>query len=120
MNRLIPTVIFCSTIVGAVSANVHAESDDAMIARGRSVAQRVCTACHVVSPDQEFAPILRKPAPRFDAIANKPATSAESLRAFLTTTHRTIANPDGMPNPQLTDQQVEEVIRFILSLRDRK
>jgi hypothetical protein len=67
---------------------------------------KICDACHVAASDQQFPPILRPPAPSFQAIADRPGTTAALLRNFLLTTHATITNTDNMPNPQLTDDQV--------------
>jgi hypothetical protein len=43
--------------------------------------------------------------------------TAESLRTYLATTHAKIASGTGMPNPQLADYQMTEIITCILSLR---
>ena len=50
-------------------------------------------------------------------IANRRDTTAASLRSFLLTTHATLAEPANMPNPQLTDDQVTQLVSYILSLR---
>ena len=100
-----------------IGASVPALSEEAAASQGHRLALLVCAACHVVATDQEAPPILRTPGPSFDAIANKPGTTGDSLRVFLSTTHAKIATPTGMPNPQLADYQVAEVISYILSLR---
>ena len=100
-------------------ASVYALSDEATVSQGHRFALLVCAACHVVATDQEAPPILKTPGPSFDAIANRPETTEVSLRAFLKTTHGKIAIPAGMPNPQLVDYQVDEVISYILSLRNK-
>jgi hypothetical protein len=73
--------------------------------------------CHVAGPDQEIEPILRPPAPSFESIARRSTITADSIRTFLTTTHRDIGNPKGMPNPQLLDFQIEQVTAYLLNLR---
>jgi mono/diheme cytochrome c family protein len=98
-------------------ANAQGPSDDATLAKGRAFALLVCSACHIVAADQQFPPVLRNPGPAFDAIANKPSTTSESLRTFLSTTHTTMSTPFDMPNPQLADYQINEVTSYILSLR---
>lgn len=85
--------------------------------KGRTLALRACAACHVVAVNQEFAPILRRPGPRFDVIAARPTTTAESLENFLTTTHRTLEYPQGMPDPRLLDYQISEIVSYVLSLK---
>jgi mono/diheme cytochrome c family protein len=101
-------------------ANAQSVSDEATSVKGRAFALLVCSACHVVAPDQPFAPILRNPGPAFQMIADKPTTTAASLRVFLSTTHTTMSTPNSMPNPQLADYQINEVISYILSLRGRQ
>ncbi len=102
----------------SVRAAEPASADD--ISRGRALSLRLCTPCHVVSSDQEMPPILRPPASSFRFIANKPTTTAESLRRFLTGTHRTLGRPSGMPNPELTEDQVRQATAFLMSLKDRR
>ena len=100
-----------------IGASVQALSEEAAASQERRFALLVCAACHVVATDQEVPPILRTPGPSFDAIANKPGTTGDSLRVFLSTTHAKIAASTSMPNPQLADYQMAEVISYILSLR---
>ena len=121
MNRPAMTAVLCA-FTAALAMSVHAEEPSAAddIRAGRALSLRLCTACHVVSSDQEMAPILRHPAPNFHSIANKPGTTAESLRRFLTETHSKISNPQSMPNPQLTEDQVRQAAAFLMSLRDRR
>jgi mono/diheme cytochrome c family protein len=87
---------------------------------GRRLALRVCSACHVVSQTQEFKPILQPPAPSFGRIANQPRTTVASLRHFISTTHKGIVPPHQMPNPELSEEQVANVVSFIMSLRNRR
>lgn len=93
--------------------------DAASIGRGRSTADTVCWACHVVGADQEFSPILRDPAPDFRTIAQRPDITMQSLTAFLHSTHRTEGKPYTMPNPRLSDDMIDDVVTYILSLRRR-
>ena len=92
----------------------------AELAHGEHIARFVCATCHVVAKDQEFAPLLSKPATSFFDIANRPGVSAESLEHFITTTHW---DPDkvGMTMPALmaTPEQSRAVARYILSLKKR-
>jgi len=92
-----------------------------LVARGRSLALLACTSCHVVTPDQPFPPIFRgspRP-PDFNTIANMPNTTAESLRAYLTSLPDVppLSSPPRMPNPDLTGEELDEVVAFIMSLR---
>jgi mono/diheme cytochrome c family protein len=99
---------------GALTTAAIAE--DAARSGGESTANHVCSACHVV-PDQPWAPLMNPPAPSFRAIANLPDTTAASLRAFLRTTHKTVRTYKDMPPVNLTDDQADAVVHYILSLR---
>lgn len=107
-----------STLV-AISAccadPIHAQSD--LISRGRNFAELVCGACHVVS-DSKQTPILRDPGPPFVQIARRTSTTEDSLRTYLDTKHPDMGPSERMPNPRLADYQIDEVIAYILSLRN--
>ena len=87
--------------------------------KGRELAVKICANCHVVARDQPYRPILRPPALSFATIAQRKTTNANSIQSFLTTTHRGLDNPKGMPNPELLDYQVKEVTAYLLSLRKK-
>jgi mono/diheme cytochrome c family protein len=114
---IIGTSLMLSAAAACMAAD--AQSDGARIGRGRSTADTVCWACHVVGANQPFSPILREPAPDFRTIAQKPGVTAESLKAFLHTTHRTQGKPYRMPNPRLSDEMIDDVVAYILNLRNR-
>ncbi len=93
-------------------------ADEASQERGRQIALKVCSACHVVATEQEFSPLLNPPGPPFAEIVNRASLTRASLRHFITSTHwdeRTV--PLRMPNPELLDSQVTDVVTYILSLR---
>ena len=106
--------IVCAVAVGA------AAGDAGNPVEGHRLAVKICSFCHIAAADQEFAPTLHRPGPSFLAIANKPGKTASSLQKFLLTTHSTIAEPKNMPNPRLTDDQVIDIVSYILSLRSGK
>jgi mono/diheme cytochrome c family protein len=114
-------LVWCLTLAlvlgGAASAQEGKVEDE--VAQGHHLATLICSACHVAAPDQNFEPILRPPAPPFASIAQRGNVTADSLRTFLTTTHRDISSPNGMPNPQLLDYQIKQIGTYILSLRKR-
>jgi mono/diheme cytochrome c family protein len=87
--------------------------------RGRAIALSVCSACHVVAADQPHAPTLRRPGPSFQTIANRPTTTVDTLRRFISTTHTTAGEPFRMPNPELTEEMQAQVVSYVLSLRKR-
>jgi len=85
--------------------------------KGHQLATMVCAFCHVAAPDQARMPILEPPAPSFESIAQRTDISADWLEKFISTTHRGLDNPRGMPNPSLLDHQVKQVAAYLLSLR---
>lgn len=104
--------------IGVCSASgQEATSSTDDLRKGHQLATMVCGNCHVAAPDQARKPILNPPAPSFESIAQRADINAEWLEKFITTTHRGLDNPSGMPNPSLVDYQVKEVVAYLLSLR---
>jgi mono/diheme cytochrome c family protein len=91
------------------TAALRAYAQDAAVAAGHALARRVCVVCHVV--DAGPSPRPSAPGPAFRDIANTPGMTAIALHAFLTTSHRK------MPNLILTPVEMNDVIAYILSLR---
>jgi cytochrome c len=89
----------------------HAEDIPGDVVAGRTLAHKTCSACHSISAAQRRARLYD--APGFDEIAGNPQTTAVSLRAFLQSSHPT------MPNLVLTTEERDNVIAYILSLRQR-
>jgi mono/diheme cytochrome c family protein len=118
MIRTARTLLVAFSLVAtAASAQQASVADADNVQQGHRLANLICSNCHIAAPDQPFAPILRPPAPSFESIAQRRTTSAVFIRSFLATTHRDISNPEGMPNPQLLDFQIEQVTAYFMSLR---
>jgi len=118
------TVRTSSALLAALGiVSTAAWSQDASVAgdihQGHRLANLICAYCHVASTDQDIEPILRPPAPSFESIAQRDAISAESIRAFLATTHHDDSNPNGMANPRLLDSQIVQVAAYLMSLRNQ-
>jgi len=77
-------------------------------AAGRRLATGWCGACHGGDAGLVEPAI---PAPTFAEIANRRATTAFRIGAFLRSPHAI------MPNYQLTTDEIEDVTAYILSLR---
>ena len=77
---------------------------------GGKLAREVCAACHIVGDDQLVDPDVG--APTFFEVIDDPSVTALSLRAFLRTSHPT------MPNLILTPEETDDIIAYILRLRD--
>ena len=79
-------------------------------AAGASLAREVCAECHLVSEDQLIDPAI---GPSLLEVAEHPATTELSLRAFLQTPHAT------MPNLMLTPQETDDIIAYLLELKGK-
>ena len=106
---------FVSLLVGP-SWSQDATLNTADVQKGHFLATMICSICHVAAPDQPHEPIMRPPAPSFASIARKKAFDAESLTHFIKTTHRGLYNPQGMPNPDLMDYQIKQIVAYFLTL----
>ncbi len=114
MNRLVAG----AAVLLLTGAPLAAAAAGGQQEQGRRIAVMVCGPCHVVAPDQEFGPMLNEPTPGFGEIANRPGTSAATLRRFLTDTHWDDGSiPMRMPDPKLAEHQKAAVIAYILGLR---
>jgi mono/diheme cytochrome c family protein len=88
-----------------------------LVTAGRSFAQRVCGACHVVTPQSRETPLLSPPGPSFAVLAQRPLLTEQALREFLTSNHGTMGPHEAMPNPRLVDYQIDEIVAFMMSLK---
>lgn len=80
MTPGIARVLLAGPLIGAAALVAPAAGQSADPANGRRLALKICTACHVVAPDQELPPSSRKPAPSFAAIARRPGITVASLQ----------------------------------------
>ena len=115
--RALTVFCFLLAAAGCQASAQQQQSNVDDVARGRELAILICANCHVVARDQPNKPILRQPTPSFASIARRNTLSPEWLKAFLTSTHRGADNPRGMPNPELLDSHVSQIIAYLISLR---
>lgn len=107
MSRyLIALVLTCA--FGAFAQTGAQEPADAN--SGRIFAKGVCAECHAVSTGQVASPVIA--APSFRSIANSPGMSRTALIVWFQTPHPT------MPNLMLKAEDLDNVIAYILSLKD--
>ena len=103
---LVPMTFFAlAAAVGGAQAQFAGEP-----LKGREFAHQICTECHAV--EKKGAP--RSPnglAPTFEMIATTPGMTELALTAALRTSHRV------MPNIILSDDELRNIIAYILSLR---
>lgn len=113
------SAILTLALSAAVAPAARAETPNGnLAAAGRDFAQRVCGACHVVTPQRE--PLLSPPAPSFVVLAQRPLLTEQALREFLGSNHGTMGPRDAMPNPRLVDYQIDEIVAFMMSLKAAK
>ena len=77
-------------------------------AAGANLAREICAECHLVAEDQLIDPAV---GPSLLEVAEHPATTELSLRAFLQTPHPT------MPNLMLTPDETDDIIAYLLALK---
>jgi mono/diheme cytochrome c family protein len=110
MNRIkLPCVIGIATILMPFPLLAQ-PLDIGGIASGRQVAATICANCHEISPTNYPTTVI---APKFDDIANLPSTTALSLKVFLRSNHNL------MPNFILSNDDTDDVIAYILSLKQK-
>jgi len=106
-------------LVGLASP-AQAETQGDQIAAGRKFAGRVCGPCHVVEQQRDELPVLAPPGPSFAVLAQRPQLTEATLREFLGSNHRTMGPHEAMPNPRLADDQIDEIVAFMMSLKAAK
>ncbi len=92
--------------VGLCANGVADEASDARA--GLELAKSVCSPCHVVS---------QAVGPPFAEIAKGPRAAPEALRDFVHSTGSDVSHPSAMPNPSLTDRQIDEITAYLATLR---
>lgn len=80
--------------------------------RGLAYAQKTCSGCHNVLRTEAASPIRQ--ATPFKKIANTPGMSITALTVWSRTTHPT------MPNLVIEANDMDDLIAYILSLRDQR
>ena len=98
--------------IGAFGLVLHAATDvHSEPYSGRESAQKICGECHAVLPEDKKSP--NAAATSFEKIANNPFWTRSALIVWFQTPHPT------MPNLILDDEELENVIAYILSLKDK-
>ncbi|WP_245448303.1 c-type cytochrome [Bradyrhizobium nitroreducens] len=89
------------------------------VTEGRALAHSNCGTCHVVADAAKEPPTLRPPAPAFPEIVSRSSFSADALRLFLTSSHRRLGPDQTMPNPRLSEYQIEAIVAYLETLGAR-
>jgi mono/diheme cytochrome c family protein len=101
-KRLTSTLILAAAAVLSWSASHAAPPPDP--ARGKTIAQRWCAECHVVSPNQARA---KADVPTFGEIAERRAKDPVPIEQFLMNPH------PKMPDMQLTRSEIADIVAYI-------
>ena len=87
------------------------------VAEGRTLARTICGICHAV-PDKPNVPLgLSFSAPSFLDLARRPSFTEANVRGLLASNHRRVGPHQAMPNPRLTEDQIEEIVAYFEDLR---
>ena len=110
MKSMVPKNFLVLAITAFVSSALAVESGN--VGDGLHFAQSVCAECHAVRDGERASPNAQ--APSFTTIANAPGMRAMALKVWFQTPHPT------MPNLKFSNQDSDNVIAYILSLRKRQ
>jgi mono/diheme cytochrome c family protein len=102
----IATTVACGLMV-AGPASAQMSTADAK--RGRELAEKLCTGCHIVAPNS--AKTANPDVPTFPSIARRSGTTAERLAGRIIVPH------PAMPNTQLTVAEIRDIVAYILTLK---
>jgi mono/diheme cytochrome c family protein len=108
------TIFFLA--LGGLSLSAQAASNNISSGMGHDLAQAKCSGCHLVEPGQKNPPD-HVGGPAFQTIAGEPDITAENLRKHLTTTHSNKIIPLKMPNPGLSQDELNKIIDYLMSLK---
>ncbi len=115
--HVLAVIIVACWFVGAALAQQAQTVDPDAVQKGHRLAVTICAICHVAAPDQRFPPVSASDAPSFASIVQRKEFNADWLTHFMTSTHRGLDRPAGMPNPELMDYQIREIVAYMLSLK---
>ena len=108
--KLVVLKTFLVLTTGAFAGSASAE-ESGNVRDGLRFAQSVCAECHAVRDGERASPNAQ--APSFTAVANTAGMNAMALEVWFQTPHPT------MPNLKFSNQESDNVIAYILSLRKR-
>lgn len=105
-------LLFPLFMLGAIGLAPASAQELGSARAGHDFAMDICAECHWVSDEQFVIP--ESEAPSFFQVADDPAVTATALRVFFGTPH------ENMPNIMLSDDERDNVIAYILSLRKQQ
>lgn len=98
-----------ATIAGAFAgvaiAQIHPDAKT-----GHELAAKLCTGCHIVDGSAASAAVPAD-VPSFEAIANKPGQTAETIAGAIVVPH------PPMPEIQLTREEIGDIAAYIMTMQ---
>lgn len=110
-----PLLLFALALSAPACALGENGADKKKIADGRMLARHVCSACHDIGGDKPWSPTLQPAAPNFTTLARQHKLDADFLRGFLVAPHG--GRERKMPNPQLLDYQIDNLLAYLRATR---
>ena len=104
-HRILSKCALAALLVTSYASGAQAQN----AANGKRIAERWCSSCHIVDPNDNRP--VPDTVPSFMAIARTSSTTKMALAAFLTTPHYP------MPNFVLSRSEIADVSAYIMSLR---
>jgi hypothetical protein len=114
ITTIVRSIMFSLTF-GALSLSAHAESKISS-GMGHDLAKVKCSGCHLIEPGQKNPPD-HVGGPSFQTVADRPDTTEATLRQHLKTTHASKIIPLSMPNPNLSQDELNKIIDYLVSLK---
>jgi len=102
------TLVLAAAALAALPSIAPAQ-DRGNAASGRDLAGHWCANCHQISG----GPLARPGVATFEQVARLPSTTALSLRVFLRNSHA------DMPNIQMSDADTDDLIAYILTMKEK-
>lgn len=108
-------------LLATLACSTWARADDGDNVRmGKELAAKLCSRCHAMPSEPGGVRPLGISGRSFEKIAKGNKAAPGALRDFLRTAHNSVSHPGNMPNPELTDQQIQLISDYIASLRTPK
>jgi cytochrome c551/c552 len=117
MTSNIARTLITSLTLSSLSLSAQAVSNGVTSGMGHDLAQTLCSSCHLIEPGQKNPPD-HVGGPSFQAVADRPNITAAKLRDHLKNTHTNAIIPLSMPNPALSQDELNKIIDYILSMKN--
>ena len=105
---MIRRLSFAAGIVATLAVSTPSRAADTQA--GLQIAEKWCSSCHFIGHGKMGSDAV----PTFPTIANREGADVDTLK-------RAIGDPHPrMPDPNLTSREIDDVVAYILSLRDKK